>query len=415
MPLGLLRGIRVLEIADEKAAYCGNLLAAQGADVIKVEPPWGDASRHYGPFVHDRPDPERSLHFWHYNVNKRGVTLDLRMPEGANLFRQLATRADMVVDATPIDFLRQYGLHYDVLGKRHPGLLMVSVTPFGQDGPYRNYKTSDLVHLALGGIMAICGYDPGADGHYDTPPIAPQMWHAYHIASHYACIALLGALFHRNQTGVGQFIDVSIHEACSSNTEFSLPFFMYNEILVQRLTHRHAFPDVTLPVSHRARDGHYVCAGSIPTAPALRRVARLIVDAGIADATILHRLADDTWAQSYEAREELTRYVQRYVATHTAEEVYHAAQAYDLAWGVIRRPEENLTDAQFRARGNIVELEHEGLGKLPYATAPWLAENVPWQVYRRAPRLGEHNEEVYGRELGLDAPSMQQLRAAKVI
>ncbi|WP_089935292.1 CoA transferase [Candidatus Entotheonella palauensis] len=115
MPQGLLNGVRVLEIADEKAAHCGKLLAAQGADVIKIEPPWGDPSRHYGPFVQDRPDPELSLHFWHYNVNKRGVTLDLSTPQGGALFRQLVAKADIVVDATPIDFLRQHNLHYTAL------------------------------------------------------------------------------------------------------------------------------------------------------------------------------------------------------------------------------------------------------------------------------------------------------------
>jgi crotonobetainyl-CoA:carnitine CoA-transferase CaiB-like acyl-CoA transferase len=402
-------------MADEKAAHCGKLLAAQGADVIKIEPPWGDPSRHYGPFVHDKPDAERSLHFWHYNVNKRGITLDLRTVEGGQLLRQLVSTADMIVDATPIDFLQQHGLHYDALRELNPRLLMVSVTPFGQDGPYRNYKTSDLIHLALGGIMALCGYDPQADGRYDTPPIAPQMWHAYHIASHYACIALLGALFYRNSTGVGQFIDIAIHDACSSNTEFSMPFFMYNALLVQRLTHRHAYPQVTLPVSHRASDGRYVCAGSLPNAPSLRRIARLLVGAGIADGTLLERLADDAWAESFEAREELTHHVQKYIAARPAEEVYHAAQAHDLAWGAIRRPEDNLIDAQFGARGNLVEIEHEGLGKLPYTTSPWLAADIPWQIYRRAPRLGEHNQEIYGGELGLDVHTLQQLRAARVI
>ncbi len=415
MSRGLLNGLRVLEIADEKAAQCGKLLAAQGADVIKIEPPQGDPSRHYGPFVHDRPDPELSLHFWHYNVNKRGGTLDLSTPQGADLFRQLAAGADMVVDATPIDFLPQHDLHYPALRQLNAGLLMASVTPFGQDGPYRNHKASDLIHLALGGIMAICGYDPAEDGTYDTPPIAPQMWHAYHIASHYAFIGLLGALFHRNRTGVGQFIDTSIHESCSANTEFSMPFYMYNEINVQRLMHRHAYPDVTLPVAHRAIDGYYVCAGSIPSPTSLHRVARMMIDHGVAGPELLERLADDAYAISYEAREEVTAYVKQYIAEHTAEEAYHTAQSYDLAWGAIRRPEDNLDDAQFRARGNIAELEHEGLGMLPYTTAPWLSEDVPWLVNHRAPRLGEHNYDIYVGELEVAANDLLSLRDQGVV
>jgi crotonobetainyl-CoA:carnitine CoA-transferase CaiB-like acyl-CoA transferase len=214
---------------------------------------------------------------------------------------------------------------------------------------------------------------------------------------------------------VGQYVDISIHETCSANTEFSMPYFMYNELLVQRLTHRHAYPDVTLPVSHRARDGYYVCAGSIPSAASQRRIARLLIDAGMVDAALLERLADDAWAESFAAREEMLGYVQQYIATHTAEEVYHAAQAHDLAWGAIRRPEDNLTDAQFKARGNIVELAHDGLGKLPYTTAPWLADDIPWQVYRRAPRLGEHNAVIYGEELGVEALTLQRWCAVGVL
>ncbi len=415
MTNGLLNGLRVLEISDEKASHCGKLLAAQGADVIKIEPPWGDPSRHYGPFAHDRADPELSLHFWHYNVNKRGVTLDLSTPQGGDLFRQLVTGTDIVVDATPIDFLPQYDLNYPALQQLKADLLMVSVTPFGQDGPYRSHKSSDLIHLALGGIMAICGYDPAEDGAYDTPPIAPQMWHAYHIASHYAFIGLLGALFHRNRTGVGQFIDTSIHESCSANTEFSMPFYMYNEINVQRLTHRHAYPDVTLPVSHQAKDGYYVCAGSIPSPASMRRVAQMIIDHGVAEPELLERLADDAFAISYDAREEVTEYVKQYIAEHTAEDAYHTAQSYDLAWGAIRRPEDNLKDAQFSARGNIAELEHEGVGRLPYTTAPWLAKDVPWLMKHRAPRLGEHNHDVYVDEVGLAAQDLAFLQDQGVI
>ena len=149
--------------------------------------------------------------------------------------------------------------------------------------------------------------------------------------------------------------------------------------------------------------------------PTAEATGRLVVDAGIADAELLDRLVDNAWAESYEAREELTGYVQQYIAAHTAEEAYHAAQAYDLAWGAIRQPADTLTDAQFRARGNFVDLEHPGLGKLPYTTSPWLAEDLPWTVSHRAPRLGEHNQVVYGGELGLKDGTLQQLRAAKVI
>lgn len=410
----MLSDIRVLEMADEKGAFCGRLLAANGADVVKIEPPRGDPSRNYGPFVDDVVNPEQSLHFWHYNVNKRGITLDLSRPQGGDLFRQLVATADMVVDATPVDFLLQYDLHYEALREINPRLLMASITPFGQSGPYRNYKASDLVHLALGGVMAICGYDPDATGQYDTPPVAPQMWHAYHIASNYAFMGLLGALCYRDRMGGGQFIDVSIHEACASNTEFSMPFFMYNELLVQRQTNRHAFPYVTQPMSHRAKDGRYVWAGISPTVPALQKAAFFLADVGALEPDTLARFEDSAWAATSEAYEQMTHYIQTYIAAHTADDVYHAAQAHDLTWGAVRLPEDNLADAQFRARGGFVEIEHDGIGALPYTTAPWIADKASWRIERRAPRLGEHNAEVYGA-LGIDGQTLEQLRVAKVV
>jgi crotonobetainyl-CoA:carnitine CoA-transferase CaiB-like acyl-CoA transferase len=415
VPTGPLHALRVLELADEKGAYCGKLLAANGAEVIKVEPPWGDPSRHYGPFVHDTPHPEQSLHFWHYNVSKRGITLDICMPEGAELLRQLVARVDMLVDATPIDLLRQHNLHYEELSAINPRLLMASITPFGQSGPYRDLKTSDLIHLALGGQMAICGYDPDASGQYDTPPIAPQMWHAYHIASHYAFLGLVGALCYRDRTGIGQYIDVSIHEACCSNTEFSMPFFMYNEMPVQRLTNRHAYPYVSQPDSYRAKDGLYVWAGVMPSAPARRNAVRFLVDMQAATPQLLQRFADDVWAAGVEARELLAGAIRTYIATHPAEEVYRAAQAHDLAWGVVRRPEDNLADAQFRAREAFAEMAHQGVGTLPYTTAPWLSETTPWRLQHRAPLLGEHNVEVYCGALGLERATLARLQAARVV
>jgi len=415
VPTGPLHGLRVLELADEKGAYCGKLLAANGADVVKIEPPWGDPSRRYGPFVHGTPHPEQSLHFWHYNANKRGVTLDVRTPEGGDLLRQLVARVDMVVDATPIDLLPRYHLHYEVLSRINPRLLMASITPFGQSGPYGDCKTSDLIHLALGGQMAICGYDPDASGQYDTPPIAPQMWHAYHIASHYAFLGLVGALCYRDHTGVGQSIDVSIHEACCSNTEFSMPFFMYNEMPVQRLTNRHAYPYVSQPDSYQAKDGLYVWAGVMPSAPARRNAMRFLVEMQAATPQLLQRFADDTWAVGVEARALLAGAIRTYIAAHAAEEVYRAAQAHDLAWGVVRRPEDNLTDPQYLARGAFAEIEHQGIGTLPYTTAPWLSATTPWRLQYRAPQLGEHNGDIYCGELGLDRATLQCLQAARVV
>jgi crotonobetainyl-CoA:carnitine CoA-transferase CaiB-like acyl-CoA transferase len=410
---GPFAGLRVLEIADEKAAFCGKLLAANGAEVIKIEPPRGDPSRRIGPFVHDRPDPERSLHFWHYNVGKQGVTLDLTLQEGQEIFRRLVQTADVLIDATPIDFLATHHLDYAQLQPLRPELIMVSVTPFGQTGPDRLLKTSDLLHLALGGQMDICGYDPDANGHYDTPPIAPQMWQAYHTASHYAFMGIAAALFERLSSAEGQFIDLAIHDCCALVTEMSVPYYLHTKHRLQRLTNRHAYLYPTLPASFPARDGAHVWAGVAPRPTELRKIRDFLAAMGAAGA-LLHdaRFNDPDFWLTYDARAAIIEQLAGFIAEHAADEVYRAAQDHDLAWGAVRRPEDNLTDPHMHDRGSFVWLTHPDeadLPPLPYAAAPWIAPASPWQVPSPAPHLGQDNAAVYGA-LGLSAEAMQALR-----
>ena len=179
---GPLTGIRVVELADEQAEYCGLTLAGLGADVIKVEPPGGSPTRRIGPFYQDVVDPERSLFFWQYNRGKRSIVLDLRQHDDRERFRSLIATADVLLESTPKGELDGYGLGARTLMQQHPTLIVARVTPFGDDGPWAGFKGSDLVHLALGGVMMNCGYDPAPGGTYDLPPIAPQMWHAFHVA-----------------------------------------------------------------------------------------------------------------------------------------------------------------------------------------------------------------------------------------
>jgi crotonobetainyl-CoA:carnitine CoA-transferase CaiB-like acyl-CoA transferase len=198
-----LDGLRVIEIGNELGEYCGKLLAGLGADVVRVEPPGGDETRTYGPFQDDEPNPDRSLYFWHYNLGKRSVVLDLDTVEGQEQYRTLVRNADVVVDSRPPGYLEERGLDRRDLMAADPGLLYLRISPFGDDGPWAAWHGSDLVHLALGGVMMNCGYDPDPFGNYDMPPVAPQMWHAYAITGEMAVISLLGALHHRMKCRTG--------------------------------------------------------------------------------------------------------------------------------------------------------------------------------------------------------------------
>ena len=209
---GPLTGIRVIELADEQAEYCGLTLAGLGAEVIKVEPPGGNSTRRIGPFYEDRADPERSLFFWQYNRGKRSIVLDLQRPADQETFRSLVAGADVLLESTPRGELEARGLGADSLMRRTPTLIVARVTPFGDEGPWADFKGSDLVHLALGGVMMNCGYDPAPGGAYDLPPIAPQMWHAFHIAGEQLAFSIVAALLFRWRTGQGQLVSCAIHE-----------------------------------------------------------------------------------------------------------------------------------------------------------------------------------------------------------
>jgi crotonobetainyl-CoA:carnitine CoA-transferase CaiB-like acyl-CoA transferase len=154
---GPLAGLRIVEFADEKGQFCGKLLGDLGADVVKIEPPGGEPCRRIGPFLDDIPHPERSLSFWYYNTSKRGITLNLEPSDGRELFRRLAAASDVILETFRPGFLASVGLDYESLRKQNPGLIMCSLTPFGQTGPWRDYLSSDLLHMAAGGEMASSG------------------------------------------------------------------------------------------------------------------------------------------------------------------------------------------------------------------------------------------------------------------
>ena len=168
---GPLAALRVLELADETGQFCGKLLGDLGAEVVKIEPPGGEPCRRIGPFVDDIPHPERSLSFWYYNTSKRGITLNLDAADGLHLFQRLAATADVILETFRPGYLSSLGCDYAALSQQKPGLVLCSLTPFGQTGPWRDYLSSDLLHIAAGGEMASSGYDE--EDAPNAPPIAP--------------------------------------------------------------------------------------------------------------------------------------------------------------------------------------------------------------------------------------------------
>lgn len=400
-----LSGLRVLEIGDELGEYCGKLLAGLGADVVRVEQPGGSPSRKIGPFYHDEPDANRSLYFWHYNHGKRSVVIDLRSDDGREQLRDLLRGADIVVDSTPRCLLVDAHLAYEDVGAE-ASLIWSRITPFGDTGPWAGFAASDLVHLALGGVVMNCGYDPGPDGQYDTLPIAPQMWQAYHIAGEMSGMAILAALMFRRRTGRGQLLETSVHEAVSKATETDLPDWIFLRQPHHRLTSRHsAFvpSDSTLAST---KDGRYL----LPYNTYLRGfvnaregAAKLLANYGV---EVGPAEAPDQEPGGEDDGKRLNHLTSDLIGKLTFDrDLWLEAQALQLPWGAIRRPSENLSDSHWQARGSFVSIRHESLGEtFSYVGARWASPDSAWRVDRRPPLLGEHTTEVQ-REWTCRSPS----------
>ena len=413
---GPLSGLRVLELADDKGQFCGKLMADLGADVVKVEPPGGETTRSVGPFLNDIPDPNRSLSFWHYNTSKRGVTLNLESNEGRGLFLRLAGKADIVLETFAPGHLASLNLGYEVLGAANPGLIMCSLTSFGQSGPWRDYRSSDLLHMAAGGQMASSGYDESDVP--DAPPIAPGGGNAWHTGAHYAYMAIMAALVHRTTSGQGQYIDASVHDACALSTESAVASYIYRDEVVIRQTGRHHAASPTPRTQYPTRDGKYVNAltgGGRLDPASVRRLAEWFDGHGLAS-----DLMDDRYRDPAVIEENVHHIVEEvladFIANRTAEEVYHEAQDRGFPWGAVRAPDELLSDGHLEDRGFWTEVEHPELDRtFVYPGSGAVFNGSPWRISRRAPLVGEHNDEVFGEELGLSREELAILSDSGVI
>lgn len=396
---GALSGVRVVELADEQAEHCGLILAGLGAEVVKVEPPGGNLTRRIGPFYEDREDPEGSLFFWQYNRGKKSVVLDLREGRDRARLLSLLSTADVFLESTPKGELESLGLGIDALTAEFPALITARMTPFGDDGPWANFKGSDLIHLALGGVMMNCGYDPDPSGKYDLPPIAPQMWHAYHVAGDQMAMSIVAALLYRWRTGRGQKLSCAVHEAVAKSTEVDLMTWVMRRATVLRQTCRHARESVPpVPTIAYSKDGRWIMT-----------YLGLLLDEGTKLVSFLRRynmqgdLTPDQAESPSGARAipgttvddeqkcHTMEVIQRLVRAFTYDNVpWPEAQEVGLLWAPLRKPHENALDEHWLKRGSYTDVEHPELGRsFRYPTSKWISTANSWSVGRRAPLINE--------------------------
>jgi crotonobetainyl-CoA:carnitine CoA-transferase CaiB-like acyl-CoA transferase len=257
--------------------------------------------------------------------------------------------------------------------------------------------------------MASCGYDDLPD----SPPIRGNGGQGFHTGAHYAAIGTLMAVYHRDITGEGQYVDASIHEACACTTEAAMPQYMYLKNVVRRQTGRHASVSPTPAWQYLCTDGRYVCAFGLPrTVSSYLKLLELMEAKGVAG-----NLGEDRYREAIASgdrtgpeSQEIMAGIGRFIEAQTADEAYHAGQQIGLPWGLIRAPEETLDDPHLHDRGFFVEVEHPEMGRsYTYTGTPYIFSESPWRIRRRAPLLGEDNRAVYEDELGLSKEELVEL------
>jgi benzylsuccinate CoA-transferase BbsE subunit len=405
-PPSALDGVRVLDLAGPRGVYCGKLLADLGADVIRVEPPAGDASRRIAPFYQDEPGLERSLFHWHFNANKRGITLDLSTTDGRALFTRLAASAAIVIESFQPGYLDSLGIGYETLRGANPRLVLVSITPFGQDGPYRDYQGEELIAQASGGLLWMCGWP-------DRPPVMMGGYPALHEASAQAAVGALLALEAAEETGEGLWVDQSAQAAMPLTLMASM--YDYYATGVQRQPRVGAGQINAVNGLFEVADG-YIDSRFRGRPRNWEHLLEWMDSKGMAE-----DLVEERWREpAFRARPDNYRHIadvfQRFILQFTREEAMDLGHRHDLTVGAVYTAEDLLREPQLLERHYFVELEHEELGRsFVYPGAPYRLSETPWRLRRRAPLLGEHNVEVYGEELGLSSRQLETLRALGVV
>jgi len=399
MPDQALTGYKVLDLTHHIAGpYCTKLLCGLGAEVVKVEKPGeGDPSRRMGPFFNDHPHPEKSLHFLHLNIKKKGITLNLKSAKGRGIFKELLQGVDILVENFSPRVMPGLGFDYEALATINPGLIMTSISNFGKTGPYRDYKALDITSLALSGAMWANG-DPAGD------PLTYPGWAAQYWGGMNAFTSTLMALYYREISGEGQHIDISIQECMGTLLENTDIRYQFGGNPHPRWGNLWA--GVALWGSRPCKDG-WCCVVSGTTTQQWRALVELLGEPGLKDEKY------ETTGARMEYAEEIEAMAAPRLMELTKDEIFHRGQEL----GAVTAPSMNAKDVvnspQLKARDFWMEQDHPVVGKWTYPGPPVKMTETPFE-FGPAPLMGQHNQEVYGG-LGYSKDDLVRLRGMGVI
>ncbi len=403
-----LEGLRVLDLSGAMGNYCGKLFADMGADVILVEPPGGTELRHEPPFIGDVAGAERSLSFAYQNTSKRGIGLNLDTASGQRIFRDLACTADLVIETSAPGWSKARGIGYDDLAPLRPGIVVASITPFGQTGPYAQMAATDLVGLAMGGLLYMGGYR-------DVAPTQAHGDQAFKCAAMYGAVAAMLAVTEAELSGEGQHVDISMQESVTLALENAAQTFDLEGNIRLRPLPEQRFAGYGL---FECKDG-YIFLGSrgIGNSPAWSRSLQWFKDEGMEGVERLFgpEWSDPDYLKSNEARDVFGDLFMRWARQHTKVWLYSEGQKRLIPLAPVSTPADLLENPQLQARGHFVPFTHPLLQQAALMPgAPYVMSATPWQVRRPAPSLGQHTAEILA-EIGITKPEISQLFSAGVI
>jgi crotonobetainyl-CoA:carnitine CoA-transferase CaiB-like acyl-CoA transferase len=400
-----------LDLTDEKGSLCGKILGDLGADVIKIEKPGGDNSRRIGPFFHDTPDPEKSLHWFALNSSKRGITLNIEDPEGKDIFIKLAETADVIIESFTPGHMDILGIGYGVLSARNPRLIMTSITAFGQTGPYKDRKASDITLLAMSGLMSI-------NGDSDRPPLRMCFDQSYYLACAQAAAGTLLAIQCRYASNRGQRVDVSIYEV-AVRANYREPFrWEWEKATTPRMGNRFARGGKGYTQLWPCKDGYVTWLIMMENTKPVRGWVEWMKEEGTAG-----RWAEINWGESTtfvqwsaEDIQAIQESITAFILTHTTKELAANSMKRGLLLSPVNPVDFVAEDEQLIARDFWKKVEHPELETaFNYPRFTYLSSEDNNEVRFRAPLIGEHNNEIYGKELAFSGEDISSLRKRGIL
>ena len=411
----LLAPYRVLDLTDERGLLAGKILADLGADVVQIEPPGGNPARNIGPFYGDDPQPEKSLFWWAYAANKRSITLDLEQKGGQALLKKMVAEADFLVESFAPGYLDTLGLGYDLLAEINPKLVMVSITPFGQDGPYSNYQATDIVGMALGGFMYLTGDD-------DRAPIRISFPHFYLHGGAAGATAAMLAHTYRITSGQGQYVDVSCQQAVAKTLAHAPQIWDIEGAILKRMgVYRQTSGENRVRINWPCKDGYVnymVQGGSV--AYSTRALLEWMKEDNFdtADLDIIDWEKMGYGAITPELMDQLGGPLGDFFKGHTRAELVQGSLDRRILLFPVATPSALQDHPQLEARGYFKELEHPELGATVQYPGAFVKSGDGGDIagiYRRPPLIGEHNTVIFQGELGITGSELESLKRSGVI